>query len=160
MEMNPVTGIACTRDEAKITLIKIPDRPGIAAAVFGALARAGVNVDMIVQTASDEDNTTEMTFTIGKGDLDRAKKILEGEHGKIGYVKLIAKDDVSKISLVGIGMRSHAGVAATMFDTLAKKGINIQVIETSEINISVLIAAEYTELALRSLHSVYGLDGK
>lgn len=160
MEMNPVTGIACTRDEAKITLVKIPDRPGVAAAVFGPLARAGVNVDMIVQTAADEDNTTEMTFTIGKGELDRAKKVLEAESGKIGYTKMIAKDDVSKISLVGIGMRSHAGVAATMFDTLAKKGINIQVIETSEINISVLIAAEYTELALRSLHSVYGLDGK
>ena len=160
MEQNPVTGIACTRDEAKITLIKVPDRPGVAAGVFGPLARAGVNVDMIVQTAADEDNTTEITFTVTKLELDRARKVLEGEHDKIGYVKMIAQDDVSKISLVGIGMRSHAGVAATMFETLAAKGINIQVIETSEINISVLIASEYTELAIRSLHTVYGLDAK
>lgn len=158
MEQNPVTGIAVTRDEAKITLVKVPDRPGVAAAVFGPLARAGVNVDMIVQTAADEDNTTEMTFTVNKGELDRARKILEGEREKIAFAKMIAKDDVSKISIVGIGMRSHAGVAATMFETLAKKGINIQVIETSEINISVLVASEYTELAMRSLHTVYGLD--
>lgn len=160
MEQNPVTGIAFTRDEAKITLVKVPDRPGVAAAVFGPLARAGVNVDMIVQTAADEDNTTEITFTVSKGELDRARKILEGEKEKIAYTKVICKDDVSKISIVGIGMRSHAGVAATMFETLAKKGINIQVIETSEINISVLVASEYTELAIRSLHTVYGLDGK
>jgi len=160
MEQNPVTGIACTRDEAKITLVDVSDKPGVAAAVFGSLARAGVNVDMIVQTGSADGKTTEITFTVSKGELDRASKVLEGEHAKIGYAKLIAKDDVSKISLVGIGMRSHAGVAATMFETLAEKGINIQVIETSEINISILIAAEYTELALRSLHSVYGLDAK
>lgn len=160
MEKNPVTGIACTRDEAKITLVKIPDRPGVASAVFGPLARAGVNVDMIVQTAADEDNTTEMTFTVGKGDSERARKILEGERAQIGFAKLLAKDDLSKISLVGIGMRSHAGVAATMFETLAQKGINIQVIETSEISISVLIASEYTELAIRSLHKVYGLDAE
>jgi len=128
--------------------------------VFGPLARAGVNVDMIVQTAADEDKTTEITFTVNKIELDCAQKVLEVESGKIGYAKMIAKDDVSKISLVGIGMRSHAGVAATMFETLAEKGINIDVIETSEINISVLIASEYTELALRSLHTVYGLDAK
>ena len=158
MEQNPVTGIAFTRDEAKLTLVNVPDKPGVAAAVFGPLARAGVNVDMIVQTAAAENNTTEMTFTVSRGELDRARKVLEDEKEKIGYAKLLAKDDVSKISLVGIGMRSHAGVAATMFETLAKKGINIQVIETSEINISVLVASEYTELAIRALHSVYGLD--
>jgi aspartate kinase len=159
MEQNYVTGIAYTRDEAKITLVKVADRPGVAAAVFGPLARAGVNVDMIVQTASD-DEATDITFTVGKADLDRAKKILESERGKIGFGKLIAAADVAKISLVGVGMRSHAGVAATMFETLAEKKINIQVIETSEINVSVLIAEEYTELALRALHTAYGLDSK
>ncbi len=160
MEQNPVTGIAVTRDEAKITLVNVPDRPGVAAGVFGPLARAGVNVDMIVQTGSHDGKTTEITFTVNKTELDRARKVLEAEKGKIDYQSIITKDDVSKISLVGIGMRTHAGVAATMFETLAEKGINIQVIETSEINISILIGSEYTELALRSLHTVYRLDAK
>lgn len=160
MEQNVVTGIACTRDEAKITLVKIADKPGIAASVFTPLARANIVVDMIVQTAADADKTTDMTFTVNKNDLERAKKVLESEREKIGYTKLLASGDVTKISLVGVGMRSHAGIAATMFETLAEKGINIQVIETSEINTSVLISEEYTELALRALHTAYGLDEK
>ena len=160
MEQNPVTGIAYTRDEAKITLIEIADRPGVAAAVFGALARAGINVDMIVQTASGDGKTTEITFTVSKNDLDRAKKILESERETIQFNKLIASSDVVKISLVGAGMKTHPGVAATMFETLAEKKINIQVIETSEINVSVLIAEEYAELAMRALHTAYGLDSK
>jgi len=160
MEQNYVTGIAYTRDEAKITLVKVADQPGVAAAVFGPLARAGINVDMIVQTAADDGETTDITFTVGKADLDRTKKVLEDERKKINFTKLLAAADVAKISLVGAGMRSHPGVAATMFETLAEKKINIQVIETSEINVSVLIAEEYTELALRALHTAYGLDGK
>jgi aspartate kinase len=160
MEQNYVTGIAYTRDEAKITLVKVADRPGVAAAVFGPLARAGINVDMIVQTASDDGQATDITFTVGKADLERTKKVLEGEKNGIKFTKLLAADDVAKISLVGAGMRSHPGVAATMFETLAEKKINIQVIETSEINVSVLIAEEYTELALRALHTAYGLDTK
>jgi len=160
MEQNPVTGIAYTRDEAKITLMKVADRPGVAAAVFGPLARAGINVDMIVQTASDEDKTTDMTFTVGKADLERTRQILDNEKKNIGFTKMLAAADVAKISLVGSGMKSHPGVAATMFETLAEKKINIEVIETSEINVSVLIAEEYTELALRTLHTAYGLDTK
>lgn len=160
MEQNIVTGIAYTRDEAKVTLVRVDDKPGVAAAVFGPLARAGINVDMIVQTAAADGKTTEITFTVGKADLERAEKVLEDERSKIGFEKLLSSSDVTKISLVGVGMRSHAGVAATMFETLADKKINIHVIETSEINTSVLISEEYTELALRALHSAYGLDAK
>ncbi len=159
MEENPVTGIACTRDEAKITLVGITDKPGVAANIFGPLARTGINVDMIVQTGSSSD-TTYLSFTVGNGDFERAVKVLEQEKDNIGYKELSTLKGVTKISLVGVGMRSHAGVAATMFETLASKGINIMVIETSEINTSVLIADEYTELALRALHSAYGLDKK
>ena len=160
MEQNIVTGIAYTRDEAKITLVKVADRPGIAAGVFGPLARAGINVDMIVQTAAADNEATDITFTVGKGDLDRALKVLESEKAKIGFTRLQSAKDVAKISLVGVGMKSRPGVAATMFETLAEKKINIQVIETSEINVSVLISEEYTELALRALHTAYGLDSK
>jgi aspartate kinase len=160
MEHNIVTGIAYTRDEAKITLVRVADQPGVAASVFGPLARAGINVDMIVQTAASDDKTTDITFTVGKIDLDRAQKVLMDEKEKIRFEKILAAADVTKISLVGVGMRSHAGVAATMFETLAEKNINIQVIETSEINTSVLIGEEYTELALRALHTAYGLDVK
>ncbi len=160
MEQNTVTGIAHTNGEAKITLVKVPDKPGVAAAVFGPLARAGINVDMIVQTATIDGKTTGVTFTVSKNDLDRARKVLEGEQSKIGYKNLLSASDVSKISLVGIGMRSHAGVAATMFETLAAKNINIHAIQTSEICISVLIAEEYAELALRALHAAHGLDAK
>ena len=157
MEKEIVSGIAYSRDEAKITVKRVPDRPGIAAAIFGPLSAAGINVDMIVQNVSD-DGTTDMTFTIGRADLPRAKATLAGVRGEIGYAELIEDPDVAKISVVGVGMRSHTGVATTMFTALAAKGINIQVISTSEIKVSVLIAADYTELAVRALHTAYGLD--
>ncbi|MER2519807.1 MAG: aspartate kinase [Bdellovibrionales bacterium] len=160
MESNKVTGLAYSRNEAKVTLTQVADKPGTAASVFLPLARASVNIDMIVQTAAADNKTTEITFTTSKTELDRAIKVLEGEKQKIGYGDIQADSSVVKISLVGVGLRSHTGIAATMFETLAEKGINIQVIETSEISISVLIAEEYTELALRALHSAYGLDAK
>jgi aspartate kinase len=152
-----VSGIAYSRDEAKVTLRRVPDRPGIAAAVFGALAKANVNVDMIVQNIG-ADGTTDLTFTVGRADLARARDVLEKARAEVGFESLLADPDVAKISVVGIGMRSHAGVANTMFRALAEKGINIQVISTSEIKVSVLVGAEYTELAVRALHSAYGLD--
>ena len=136
---------------------RVPDRPGIAAAIFGPLAAAGINVDMIVQNIS-ADGMTDMTFTVGRTDLPRARHVLDDNRGTIGFSELVSDPDVAKISVVGVGMRSHAGVANTMFRTLAEKGINIQVISTSEIKVSVLIGAEYTELAVRALHSAYGLD--
>jgi len=157
LEKELVAGIAYSRDEAKVTVQHVPDRPGIAAAVFGPLAQAGVNVDMIVQNVSADGNT-DMTFTVGRADLPRARATLEASRDRIGFAGLIADPDVAKISVVGVGMRSHAGVASTMFRTLAEKGINIQVISTSEIKVSVLIGAEYTELAVRALHTAYGLD--
>jgi aspartate kinase len=157
VEKEVVTGIAYSRDEAKVTVKRVPDRPGVAAAVFGPLAAASVNVDMIVQNVSD-DGTTDMTFTVGVSDLARAIASLESDREKIGFTHLVTAKDVAKISVVGVGMRSHAGVASTMFRTLADKSINIQVISTSEIKVSVLIAEEYTELAVRALHTAYGLD--
>ena len=161
MEQNTITGITYTRNEARITLAKIADRPGVAAAVFVPLAKAGINVDMIVQTAAAHGETTDITFTVSRADLDRAKQLLESERGKsIGFDKLTTASDVSKISLVGAGMKSHPGIAATMFETLAEKKINIQAIETSEIVLGVLIDEEYTELALRALHTAYELDTK
>jgi aspartate kinase len=157
VEKQNVSGIAYSRDEAKITLRHVPDRPGIAAAVFGTLAEHNVNVDMIVQNIS-ADGTTDMTFTVGKSDLPRAQVTLAEARPQIGYSEVLADPNVAKISVVGVGMRSHAGVANTMFRALADKAINIQVISTSEIKVSVLIAAEYTELAVRALHTAYGLD--
>ncbi|MGH7118640.1 MAG: aspartate kinase [Acetobacteraceae bacterium] len=157
VEQPMVTGIAYSRDEAKVTVHGVPDRPGIAAALFGPLAAAHVNVDMIVQNVSD-DGTTDLTFTLSKSDLPRARELLADARGTINYATVTADPDVAKISVVGVGMRSHAGVASTMFRTLAEKAINIQVISTSEIKVSVLIGAEYTELAVRALHSAYGLD--
>ena len=136
----------------------MPDRPGVAADVFGALAGANVNVDMIVQNIG-ADGTTDMTFTVGKADLARAQDVLEKARAELGFEAIVADPNVAKISVVGVGMRSHAGVANTMFKALAEKGINIQVISTSEIKVSVLIGAEYTELAVRALHTAYGLDG-
>jgi aspartate kinase len=158
VEQEIVSGIAYSRDEAKITVRHVPDRPGVAAAIFGPLSAAGVNVDMIVQNVSADDRSTDLTFTIGKTDLPRAKKLLAENQDRIGFRELLADADVAKISVVGVGMRSHAGVANTMFATLASKGINIQVISTSEIKVSVLIGEEYTELAVRALHTAYGLD--
>jgi aspartate kinase len=157
VEQETVSGIAYSRDEAKITVRRVPDRPGIAAAIFGALAEQHVNVDMIVQNVSAE-GTTDMTFTVGKADLPRARGALDAIRSQVGYAEILTDPDVAKISVVGVGMRSHAGVAATMFRALADKAINIQVISTSEIKVSVLIAAEYTELAVRALHTAYGLD--
>ncbi len=158
MEKPIVSGIAYSRDEAKVTLRRVPDRPGVAARVFGPLSAANVNVDMIVQNLG-ADGSTDMTFTVGKSDLPRARDILEKAKAELGFEAMLADDNVAKISVVGIGMRTHAGVAATMFATLAEKGINIQVISTSEIKVSVLVPAEYTELAVRALHTAYGLDG-
>ena len=157
VEQAIVSGIAYSRDEAKITLRHVPDRPGVAAAIFGPLSGASVNVDMIVQNVSAE-GATDMTFTVGRSDLARAQAILAANQEAIGSSTVLTDPDVAKISVVGVGMRSHAGVANTMFSTLAAKGINIQVISTSEIKVSVLIGAEYTELAVRALHAAYGLD--
>jgi aspartate kinase len=152
-----VSGITYSRDEAKITVVKVADRPGVAAGLFGPLAEANINVDMIVQNVSD-DAKTDMTFTVPKGEMERAIECLKGVKDKVGYEAIKSDANVVKLSVIGVGMRSHAGVAQRMFSTLSEKGINIQVISTSEIKISVLIADEYTELALRALHTVYGLD--
>jgi aspartate kinase len=158
VEQENVSGIAYSRDEAKITVRRVPDRPGNAAAVLGTLAEQHVNVDMIVQNVA-ADGTTDMTFTVGTADLPRAQAALETTRAQVGFAELLTDPDVAKISVVGVGMRSHAGVASTMFRALADKAINIQVISTSEIKVSVLVAADYTELAVRALHTAYGLDG-
>jgi len=160
VEQELVSGIAYSRDEAKITLIKVPDRPGVAASIFGPLAEANINVDMIVQNTSESGDTTDLTFTVGKADIERARQVLNGRHGEVKFASLQADPNVVKVSVIGVGMRSHAGIAQRMFRALAEKGINIQVISTSEIKISVLIAEEYTELAVRSLHTAYGLDAQ
>lgn len=158
MEAQVVTGIAFTRDEAQITLRRIADKPGVAAAIFVPLADANINVDMIIQVVSDDTTSTDMTFTVPTSDYERALKILEGAHESIGYAAVTGATDVVKVSAIGIGMRSHAGVAARAFKALADKGVNIRAITTSEIKFSVLIDAAYTELAVRTLHSLYGLD--
>jgi len=158
MEHEVVSGIAYNRDEAKVTLRRVADRPGVAAAIFGPLADSGINVDMIVQNVSADGETTDMTFTVGKADLDRVNALLQAEQAKIGFVEVISDPAVVKVSIIGVGMRSHAGVAQKMFSTLAERGINIQVISTSEIKVSILIAEDYAELALRALHTAYGLD--
>src|SRR5471032_3309344 len=158
VEKKPVTGIAYSRDEAKITLVRVPDRPGIASAIFGPLADAGINVDMIVQNISEDGATTDMTFTCTRGELARALAAIETHAPQIGYRDVTHTADVAKVSIIGIGMRAHPGVAQMMFRTLSDKGINIQVISTSEIKVSVLIAEEYVELAVRALHSAYELD--
>jgi len=158
VEKKPVTGIAYSRDEAKITLHRIEDKPGVAASIFGPLANAGVNVDMIVQNVSPDGKKTDLTFTTTRGDLPRALDAIEKARDAIGYRDLTSADNVAKVSIIGIGMKAHPGVAQTMFRTLSEKGINIQVISTSEIKVSVLIAEEYVELAVRALHSAYELD--
>jgi aspartate kinase len=160
VEKELVSGIAYSRDEAKITLQKVADRPGVAASIFGPLADANVNVDMIVQNVSEDGKNTDMTFTVGKADLERAVKVIESNKGSLNYQALVSDANVVKVSVIGMGMRSHAGVAQKFFQTLADKAINIQVISTSEIKVSVLIAEEYTELALRALHTAYGLDAQ
>jgi aspartate kinase len=158
VEQEVVSGIAYSRDEAKITLLSVPDRPGIAAGIFGPLTDANINVDMIVQNVSEGGSTTDLTFTVSKGDFERTLKVLESRRDALGFRSLLSDPNVVKVSVIGVGMRSHAGVAQRMFKALAEKGINIQVISTSEIKVSVLIAEEYTELAVRSLHTAYGLD--
>lgn len=158
VEKQIVSGIAYSRDEGKITLLGVSDRPGVAASIFGPLADSSVNVDMIVQSTSADGKSTDITFTVGKTDFERAMAILKRIQPELGIKGIKTDQNVVKVSVIGVGMRSHAGVAQAMFRTLAEKGINIQVISTSEIKISVLIAEEYTELALRALHTAYGLD--
>jgi aspartate kinase len=158
VEQEVVSGVAYSRDEAKITLVRVPDRPGVAASIFGPLSDANINVDMIVQNVSESGQFTDLTFTVAKGELERAKKVLEDRRSALGYQALVPDSNVVKVSVIGLGMRSHAGVAQRMFKALAEKGINIQVISTSEIKVSVLVAEEYTELAVRALHTAYGLD--
>ena len=158
---NPVvTGIAYTKDEAQISLRRVPDKPGVSAAVFGPLAKNNINVDMIVQSVSEDGSRTDMTFTLPEGDVEMAMKVLQDAKEDIGYEILQSDKNLVKISVIGIGMRSHAGVAATAFNALAKKDINIRAITTSEIKFSILIDADYTELAVRTLHSEYALDQK
>jgi aspartate kinase len=158
VENHVVTGIAYSKDEAQITLRRVSDKPGVAAAIFVPLAEANINVDMIIQVVSDDTTTTDITFTVGSADFERAKGILEGARDRIGFATLQGAMDVVKVSAIGVGMRSHAGVAARAFQALAEKGINIRAITTSEIKFSVLIDSAYTELAVRTLHSLYGLD--
>jgi len=158
VEKEVISGIAYSRDEAKVTLTQVSDKPGVAAGIFGPLADTSINVDMIVQNVSGDGKTTDITFTVGKTDLERTIVTLEARKAELGYTKLTSDPKVVKVSVIGVGMRSHAGIAQTMFTALAEKGINIQVISTSEIKVSVLIAEEYLELALRSLHDAYGLN--
>ncbi len=158
VEQQVVSGIAYSKDEAQITLRDVADKPGIAAAIFVPLADANINVDMIIQVVSDDAKTTDLTFTVPTADFERAKKILADHKTEVGYKELAGATDVVKVSAIGIGMRSHAGVAARAFKALSDKGINIRAITTSEIKFSVLIDAEYTELAVRTLHTLYGLD--
>ncbi|MAH83091.1 MAG: aspartate kinase [Rhodospirillaceae bacterium TMED8] len=157
VEKELVSGIAYSSDEAKVTLVKVLDKPGVAAAIFGPLAEANINVDMIVQNVSEDGKATDLTFTVAQNDLERTVAKIEERHQDLGYGTLVHDSKVAKISVIGVGMRSHAGVAQTMFQTLAEKGINIQVISTSEIKVSVLIEEQYTELAVRALHSAYAL---
>jgi aspartate kinase len=158
VEKRIVSGVAYSRDEAKISLFGLPDHPGVSSEIFGRLADANVNVDMIVQSHARHAGAANMEFTVGKRDAARALEIVEEAKAKVGFDSVAVDEDVAKISVIGVGMRSHAGVAKTMFGALAEKGVNIQVISTSEIKISVLIDAAYTELAVRALHAAYGLD--
>jgi aspartate kinase len=158
VEQQFVSGIAYAKDEAKVTLLQIEDKPGVAARVFGPLADSGINVDMIVQNVSADGRTTDLTFTVQAADLQKALDVLSSGRDEIGYEDLRGSRDIVKVSVIGVGMRSHAGVAAQMFGALAEKGINIEAISTSEIKISVLIDAAYAELAVRTLHTLFGLD--
>ncbi len=158
VEKRIVSGVAFSRDEAKISLFGLPDHPGVSSAIFGRLADGEVNVDMIVQSHARTQGAANMEFTVGKRDVARAVQIVRDAKDVIGFDDVAVDEDVAKVSVIGVGMRSHAGVAKTMFGALADKGVNIQVISTSEIKISVLIDAAYTELAVRALHAAYGLD--
>ncbi|MCR5874819.1 aspartate kinase [Phenylobacterium sp. J426] len=158
VEKRIVSGVAYSRDEAKISLFGLPDHPGVSSTIFGALADANVNVDMIVQSHARTADTANMEFTVGRRDAQRALEIIRAVQPQVGFEDVRVDEDVAKVSVIGVGMRSHAGVAKSMFKALADKGVNIQVISTSEIKISVLIDAAYTELAVRALHAAYGLD--
>lgn len=160
MERQLITGIAHDKNESKITLTRVPDQPGAVANIFAPLAEAAINVDMIIQNVGREKGETDVTFTAPTSDLDRTMQVLEQAKDSIGYNRLISDTNVAKISVVGVGMKSHAGVASTMFKSLADRGVNIQAITTSEIKVSVLIEEDYTELALRVLHTAYGLDAE
>lgn len=160
MERQLITGIAADKNEAKIILTRVPDRPGAVATIFGPLAAANINVDMIIQNVGREKGETDVTFTAPTADLLRTQTLLEEHRETIGFNRIITDSKIAKISVVGVGMRSHAGVAATMFKALADRGINVQAISTSEIKISVLIDEDETELAVRVLHTAYGLDGE
>ena len=160
VEQEKISGIAYSPDEAKITIQGLSDKPGIAASIFGELADNHINVDMIVQSAASEGQHADITFSLGRGDLDKALALINGAKSRLGFKGLDSNAGVTKISVVGTAMRSQPGVAKAMFETLAERGINIEVISTSEIKISVLIASEYTELAVRSLHSAFGLDAE
>jgi len=157
LENNTVSGITYTKDEAKITLSRVEDKPGVSSKIFGPLAKGNINVDMILQNISQDGKFANLSFTLPRLDLEKALKILKKEKSKIGYKKIISSNNISKISVVGVGMRSHAGVAQTLFDTLGKNKINIQVITTSEIKISILIDEEYTDLAVQKLHQAFKL---
>lgn len=158
VEQEVVTGIAYSKDEAQISLRRLSDSPGVSAAIFGPLAGAHINVDMIVQNTSEDGNHTDMTFTLPNGDVEKALQVLEGEKTNIGFDVAQSESGLVKVSVIGIGMRSHTGVAATAFKSMSEKGINIKAITTSEIKISILIDSEYAELAVRTLHSAYDLD--
>jgi aspartate kinase len=158
VEKRIVSGVAYSRDEAKISVFGLPDHPGVSSEIFGRLADANVNVDMIVQSRARTRDTANMEFTVGKRDAARTIEIMQQAKSVIGFEDVAVNEDVAKVSVIGVGMHSHAGVAKTMFGALADKGVNIQVISTSEIKISVLIDAAYTELAVRALHAAYGLD--
>ena len=155
---NMVTGIAYSRDDAKITVVRVPDKPGVAAEILAPLSEAEIKIDMIVQNISHDGKATDITFTIARGDAARATEVLRKMQGKLEFESLISDEAVAKVSVIGVGMQSHAGVAQTMFSALAENSINIQVISTSEIKISVLIAEEHTERAVRALHAAYRLD--
>ena len=158
MEQQKISGIAYSRDEAKITLVGLPDRPGIAAYIFGVLADNHINVDMIVQSASADKTQTDITFSLGSLDVEKAIGVLKAEEQKLEYKDIVGDVDVAKISIIGTAMRTQPGIAKTMFSVLAEKGINLHVISTSEIKISVLVDTNYTELAVRSLHDAFQLD--
>ena len=158
LEKNTVSGIAYTKDEAKITLSRVLDKPGVSSKIFGPLAKGNINVDMILQNISQDGKFANLSFTLPRADLEKALKILKKEKSKIGYKKIISSNNISKISVVGVGMRSHAGVAQTLFDTLGKNKINIQVITTSEIKISILIDEVHTDLAVQKLHQAFKLN--
>lgn len=160
VEQEKISGIAYSPDEAKITIQGLPDKPGIAASIFGELADNHINVDMIVQSAASEGQHADITFSLGRGDLDKALALINGAQDRLGFKGVDSNAGVTKISVVGSAMRSQPGVAKAMFETLAERGINIEVISTSEIKISVLISSEYTELAVRSLHTAFGLDAE